>query len=116
MHFNDSRVGLHLVAGLVAAAVLSTSVAPAFAQAKKKPAAATGAKARGKGKKSPEDEAAEMLSNLRARLAKIGDRLRKRLRKPVISDEEAAVTLRRAPLGLTRSIESAKQKGLGDGQ
>lgn len=54
MHFNDSRVGLHLVAGLVAAAVLSTTVAPAFAQGKK---AASGAKAKGKGKKkSPEDE------------------------------------------------------------
>jgi hypothetical protein len=57
MHFNDSRVGLHLVAGLVAAAVLSTTVAPAFAQGKK---AASGAKAKGKGKKrSPEDEKRE---------------------------------------------------------
>jgi hypothetical protein len=56
MHFNDSRVGLHLVAGLVAAAVLSTTVAPAFAQGKK---AASGAKAKPKGKgkkKSPDDE------------------------------------------------------------
>lgn len=55
MHFNDSRVGLHLVAGLVAAAVLSTSVAPAMAQGKKAGAAAKG---RGK-KKSPEDEKRE---------------------------------------------------------
>lgn len=57
MHFNDSRVGLHLVAGLVAAAVLSTSVAPAFAQAKKPAAGAKAAK--GGKKKSPEDEKRE---------------------------------------------------------
>lgn len=47
---NDSRMGLHLVVGLVAAAVLSTSVSPVLAQGK-----GTTTKRRG-GKQSPEDE------------------------------------------------------------